>query len=64
MKICVVPKNKIGGTMRCKEEKKKRQGSDLIKMIETVEQALATAKKVYRLIEPIVNAFTNRPKSK
>jgi len=50
--------------MRCKEEKKKRQGCDLIKMIETVEQALATAKKVYRLIEPIVNAFTNRPKSK
>jgi hypothetical protein len=56
--------NKIGGKMKRKKRKRKQQGCDVAKVIDTVQQAVATAKKVYRVIEPVVNAFTNRPKTK
>jgi len=56
--------SKIGGKMKRKKTKRKRQGCDVAKVIDTVEQALSTAKKVYRVIEPVVNALTNRRKSK
>jgi hypothetical protein len=48
--------------MKRKKTKRKQQGCDVAKVIDTVEQAVSTAKKVYRVIEPVVNAFTNRPK--
>jgi len=50
--------------MKRKKTKRKQQGCDVGKMIDIVEQALSTAKKVYRVIEPVVNAFTNRRKTK
>jgi primase-polymerase (primpol)-like protein len=56
--------SKIGGRMKRKKRKRKQQGCDVAKVIDTVEQAVSTAKKVYRVIEPVVNAFTNRPKTK
>jgi hypothetical protein len=57
--------SKIGGRMkRNKKRKRKQQGFDVAKVIDTVELAVSTAKKVYRVIEPVVNAFTNRPKTK
>jgi hypothetical protein len=55
---------KIGGKMKRKRTKRKQQRCDVAKVIDTVEQAVSTAKKVYRVIEPVVNAFTNRPKTK
>ena len=50
--------------MKRKKAKRKRRGCDVAKVIDTVEQALSTAKKVYRVIEPVVNAFTNRRRTK
>jgi CO dehydrogenase nickel-insertion accessory protein CooC1 len=51
--------------MKRKKTKKEQHGCDVVvKVIDTVEQALSTAKKVYRVIEPVVNAITNRPKTK
>ena len=55
---------KIGGEMKRKKTKTKQHGCDVAKVIDTVEQAVSTAKKVYRIIEPVVSAFTNRPKTK
>jgi hypothetical protein len=56
--------SKIGGKMKRKKKKRKHHGCDVGKVIDTVEQAVATAKKVYRVIEPVVNALTNRRKTK
>jgi hypothetical protein len=50
--------------MKRKKTKRKHKGCDVAKVIETVEQAVSTARKVYRVIEPVVNAFTNRRKTK
>ena len=50
--------------MKRKKTKRKRQGCDVAKVIETVEQAVSTAKKVYRVVEPVVNALRNRCKAK
>jgi hypothetical protein len=47
-----------------RKRKRKQQGCDVAKLIDTVEQAVSTAKKVYRVIEPVVNAVTNRRKTK
>ena len=44
--------------MKRKKTKRKQQGCDVAKVIDTVEQAVSTAKKVYRVIEPVVSAFT------
>jgi hypothetical protein len=55
---------KIGGKMKRKKTKRKQQGCDVAKVIDTVEQAVSTARKVYRAIEPVVNAITNRRKGK
>jgi hypothetical protein len=54
----------IGGKMKRKKAKRKRHDCNVAKVIDTVEQAVSTAKKVYRVIEPVVNAITNRPKTK
>jgi hypothetical protein len=56
--------NKIGGKMKRQKAKRKQQGCDVAKVIDTVEQAVSTAKKIYRIIEPVVNAFTKRRKTK
>jgi hypothetical protein len=50
--------------MKRKRTKRKQQRCQVAKVIDTVEQAVSTAKKVYEVIEPVVNAFTNRPKTK
>jgi hypothetical protein len=55
---------KIGGKMKRKKRKRRHQRCEVAKVIDNVEQAVSTAKKVYRVIEPVVNAFTNRPKTK
>jgi stalled ribosome alternative rescue factor ArfA len=47
-----------------KKEENKAPGCDVAKVIDTVEQAVSTAKKVYRVIEPVVNAFTKRPQTR
>jgi hypothetical protein len=49
--------NKIGGKMKRKKTKRKQQGCDVAKVIDTVEQAVSTAKKVYRAVEPIVKTI-------
>jgi hypothetical protein len=49
--------NKIGGEVKRKKRKRKQQGCDI-----AVEQAVSTARKFYRVIEPVVSVFTNRPK--
>jgi hypothetical protein len=64
VKISAVPTQQIGGKMKRKKTKRKQQGCDVAKVIDTVEQAVSTAKKVYRVIEPVVNALTNRRKGK
>jgi ethanolamine utilization protein EutP (predicted NTPase) len=51
--------HKIGGKMKRKKTKRKQQGCDVAKLIDTVEKAVSTA-KVYRAIEPVVNALTKR----
>jgi hypothetical protein len=56
--------SKIGGKMKRKKTKRKQQSCDVAKVIDTVEQAVSTAKKVYRAIEPVVNALTSRRKTK
>ena len=50
--------------MKRKKTKRKHQGCDVAKVIDTVEQAVSTAKKIYRVIEPVVNALTGRLKGK
>jgi len=46
--------NKIGGKMKRKKTKRKQQDCDVLKVIDGVEQAVSTAKKVYRVIEPVI----------
>jgi hypothetical protein len=43
--------------MKRKKTKRKRQGCDVAKVINTVEQAVSTAKKVYRADEPVVKTI-------
>jgi hypothetical protein len=43
--------------MNRKKTKRKQQGCDVAKVIDTVEQAASVAKKVYRTIEPVVRAI-------
>jgi purine nucleoside permease len=50
--------------MKRKKRKTKQQRCDVLKVIDGVEQAVSTAKKVYRAVEPVVNAITNRWKGK
>jgi hypothetical protein len=50
--------------MKRKKTKRRQQGCDVAKVIDTLEQAISTARKVYRAIEPVVNAFTNRRRTK
>ena len=50
--------------MKRKKTKRKQQGCDVAKVIDSVEQAVSTAKKLYRVIEPVVNALTKRRKGK
>jgi hypothetical protein len=62
--ISAVPKQQNGGEMKRKKTNRKQQGCNVAKVIDTIEQAVSTAKRVYRAIEPVVNAFTNRRKTK
>jgi len=64
VKIGAVPKGQNWTKNEAQKTKRKQQGCDVARVIDTVEQAVSTAKKVYRVIEPVVNAFTNRPKTK
>jgi len=51
--------------MKRKKAKRRQQGCDVAKASDTVEQAAATARNVYRVIEPVVRAITaNRGKAK
>ena len=50
--------------MKREKTQRKQQGCDVAKVIDTVEQAISVAKKVYRVIEPVVSALRNRPKTK
>jgi hypothetical protein len=50
--------------MKRRKTKRKQQSCNVAKVIDTVEQAVSTAKKVYRVIEPVVSAITNRRKTK
>jgi hypothetical protein len=50
--------------MQRKKTERKQERCDVAKVIDTVEHAVSTAKKVYRVIEPVVSAFTNRSKTK
>jgi hypothetical protein len=43
--------------MKRKKTKTKQHGCDVAKVIDTVEQAVSTAKKVYRAVEPIVKTI-------
>jgi hypothetical protein len=54
----------MSSTKFCAPTKRKQQGCDVAKVIGTVERAVSTAKKVYRAIKPVVNALTNRRKTK
>jgi hypothetical protein len=40
--------------MKRKKTKRKQQDCDVLKVIDGVEQAVSTAKKVYRVIEPVI----------
>ena len=51
--------------MKRKKPKRKQQGCDVLKVIDGVEQAVLTAKKVYRAVEPIVKTIVaHRRKTK
>jgi hypothetical protein len=56
---------KLEAKMKRKKTKRKQQDCDVAKVIDTVEQAVSTAKKVYRTVEPMVRAIiANRRKPK
>ena len=55
--ISAVPTQQNGGKMKRKKTKRKQQGCDVLKVIDGVEQAVSTAKKVYRAVEPIVKTI-------
>jgi hypothetical protein len=40
--------------MKRAKKRKPQQGCDVAKMIDTIEKAASTAKKIYRVVEPIV----------
>jgi predicted GTPase len=43
--------------MKRKKTRRKQQDCDVAKVIDTVEQVVSTAKKVYRAVEPIVKTI-------
>jgi primase-polymerase (primpol)-like protein len=43
--ISAVPTQQIGGEMKRKKTKRKQQGCDVAKVIDTVEQAVSTARR-------------------
>jgi hypothetical protein len=56
---------KLETKMKLKKTKRKQQGCDVLKVIDGVEQAASTAKKVYRAVEPIVKTIVaHRRKTK
>jgi predicted GTPase len=65
VKICAVPTQQNWRKMMRKNKKRKQRGCDVAKVIDTVEQAVSTAKKVYRAVEPIVKTIVaHRRKTK
>jgi hypothetical protein len=48
-----------------RKKRKQKQGCDVLKVIDGVEQAVSTAKKIYRVVEPIVKTMVaHRRKTK
>ena len=43
--------------MKRKKTKRKQQSCTVLKVIDDVEQAVSTAKKVYRTVEPIIKTI-------
>ena len=43
--------------MKRKKTKRKQQDCEVLKVIDGIEQAVSTAKKVYRAVEPIVKTI-------
>ena len=65
VRIRAVPQTNIGGQMKSRNSKRKKQRCDIAKAIDTIEQAATAAKKVYRAVEPIARAvLRNRRKAK
>jgi len=58
-KICAVPTQQNWRKNETQKDEKKEQHCQVAKFIDTVEQAVSTAKKVYEVIEPVVKALTN-----
>jgi hypothetical protein len=56
---------KIGGKMKRKRTKRKQHDCEVLKVIDGVEQAVSTAKKVYHAVEPIIKTIVaHRRKTK
>jgi len=65
VKVCAVPTQQIGGKMKRKKTKRKQQNCDVLKVIDGIEQAVSTAKKVYRAAEPVIKkVLKSRTKTK
>jgi hypothetical protein len=47
-------RSKIGGKMKRKKTKRKQQDCEVLKVMDGIEQAVSTAKKVYRAVKPTV----------
>ena len=48
---------KLEAKMKRKKTKRKQQDCEVLKVIDGIEQAVSTAKKVYRAVEPIVKTI-------
>jgi glycerol-3-phosphate cytidylyltransferase-like family protein len=57
VKNCAVPQTKLEEKMKRKKTKRKQQRCRVVETIDSIEQAVSTAKKVYRTIEPVVRAI-------
>jgi hypothetical protein len=54
MKIRAVPTHQIGGKMKRRNTKRKKQSCDVEKVIDTIEKAASAAKQIYRAAEPVI----------
>jgi hypothetical protein len=51
--------------MTTAKKRKRQQGCKIMQVIDTIEEAASTAMKIYRAVEPIINAIlTNWGKTK
>lgn len=62
---CAMPNSKIGGKMKRKKTKRKQQGCEVAKVIDTIEKAASAAKEIYRAAEPVIKTILkSRTKTK